>query len=296
MNTALNQLSQALRSQVLAAQSIAVAIRNDEGRHITGVLWNDDVVVTSEQAVGARERYSILANGTTTAARVVGRDSGTNVLALRTDQPLQSHRPALAEAILGTLVTAFGATASGTPTVRLGIVNTVGPQWHSRAGGRIDARVGLDIRLARTEEGGPVLDTNGALLGMSTFGIAGEVLVIPGATIERVVPQLLQHGHVVRGWLGVGLQPIAIPDALRDVAGDSHGMIVMSIAADSPAAKGGVTAGDILLSLSGMPMHRMRHLAAELDSESIGKQVEVRALRGGQIVTLLLEISPRPTT
>lgn len=295
MNTVLHQLSDALQSHVAHAQSLVVAVRNEEGRHLTGTLWQDDVVITSEQAMAARERYSIINDGKTTTARIVGRDRGTNLVALRTEQPLAAHRQPAAEPKVGDLVMAFGATASGTPTARLGMVNSKGPQWHSRAGGRIDARIALDIRLARTEEGGPVLDVHGALLGMSTFGVAGEVLVIPSATIERVLPQLLQEGHVSRGWLGLGLQPIAVPDALRDAAGQARGMIVMSIAAAGPGANGGVVAGDILLTLNGAPVHRLRELAAQLDSDSVGQHVELRALRGGQSVTVQLKISPRPT-
>jgi S1-C subfamily serine protease len=193
------------------------------------------------------------------------------------------------------LVLALGATASGTPTARLGLVNAWGPQWHSRSGGRIDARVALDIRLSRSEEGGPVVDARGAVLGMSTLGAAAEVLVIPSSTIDRVLPQLLNQGHVPHGWLGLGLQPVEIPDSLREVAGDELGMMVMSMAAEGPGARAGVGAGDIALSLNGVPLHRRRHLAAQLDSDSVGKQAELRVIRSGQIVTLQLEIGPRPT-
>jgi S1-C subfamily serine protease len=295
MNTVLNQLSDALRAQAAAAQSIVVAICNAEGRHLTGTLWQDDVVITSEQAMAARESYSIVSNGQTVTARIVGRDPGTNVLALRTEQPLKAGSRTAAKADIGALVLAFGATASGTPTARLGLVSALGPQWHSRSGGRIDARVALDIRLRRSEEGGPVVDAQGAVLGMSTLGAAAEVLVIPSATIDRVLPQLLNQGHVPHGWLGLGLQPVAIPDSLRDIAGDDLGMMVMSVAAEGPGAKAGVVGGDIVLSLNGAPMHRRRHLAAQLDSDSVGKQAELRVIRGGQIVTLQLEIAARPT-
>jgi S1-C subfamily serine protease len=290
----LKDLSSELRATALAAQSLVVAIRNSRGQHLAGISWQDDVVITSEQAVGNRENYTIVQNDVTVNARIVGRDCGTNVLALRTERPLASARPQFAEATLGDLVLAFGASAIGIATARLGLVNSVAPKWHSRAGGLIDARIDLDIRLARTEEGGPVLLTNGGMIGMSTFGAAGEVLVIPNATIDRVVPELLQQGHVRRGWLGLGLQPIAIPEALRPTAGSERGMIVMTIAADAPGAKAGVTPGDILISLDGTPIHRLRELAAKLDSESVGKSMQLSVLRGGHIVATSIEITSRP--
>src|SRR5262245_4080246 len=234
MSSALTPLSDALDALSSSARSNVVAIRNAGGRHVSGILWQDDVVVTSEQAMGARDNYSIAAAEQTTNARIVGRDRGTNVLALRTELPLKAQLPGVAEARVGALAMAFGALGSGAPSARLGLVNAIGPQWHSRAGGRIEARISLDIRLGRTEEGGPVFDHHGAVLGMSTFGVGREVLVIPSATIARVLPQLLSEGQVHRGWLGLALQPVAVPDPLRDMAGEALGMMVMSIAADGP--------------------------------------------------------------
>lgn len=290
----LNDLSKDLRTIAEAARTLVVAIRNSQGRHLVGILWQPDVVITSEQAVGDRESYDVVQSDTSVSARIVGRDSGTNVIALRTDQSLRSARPSIAESSVADLVLAFGATPVGTPTARLGVVNAVGPKWHSRDGGRIDARIHLDIRLGRTEEGGPVLDADARLIGMSTFGARGEVLVIPSSTIDRVLPDLLQQGHVRRGWLGLGLQPISIPDGLREAAGHSRGMIVMTIAPEGPAVAAGVTAGDILISLDNTPVHRLRDLAAKLDSESVGKSLELKVLRGGQVVSLNIEITQRP--
>jgi len=63
---------------------------------------------------------------------------------------------------------------------------------------------------------GPFFDAAGACLGMSTFGPRGQVIVIPTATIERIVPLLLKDGRIARGWLGVALQAVAVPDALRE--------------------------------------------------------------------------------
>jgi S1-C subfamily serine protease len=296
MNDALSHLSDALRERAIAARSIVVAIRNEQGRHISGILWHHDVVVTSEQSIGARDSYSIVTREDATTGRIVGRDRGTNVLALRTERPMNARLPGGADASIGAVAMAFGTTSTGGPTARVGIVNAVGPEWHSRAGGRIDARISLDIRLASTEEGGPVLDAQGTFLGMSTFGVRREVLVIPRATIDRVLPQLLAEGQVRRGWLGLGLQPVAIPDALRDSAGARYGMMVMSIVDDGPGAKAGVTAGDVVLTLNGTPMHHTRQLAAQLDAEHIGQTADIRVIRGGQIVSLQLAIGPRPTT
>jgi hypothetical protein len=88
---------------------------------------------------------------------------------------------------LGALVLTFAADAQGAPLVRLGIVRSLGPAWHSRGGGRIDRRITLDLHLSSGEEGGPVVDAAGALLGMSTAGPRGRVLVIPASTSPALI-------------------------------------------------------------------------------------------------------------
>jgi S1-C subfamily serine protease len=290
----ISHLSQALEAQFAAAHGLAVAVRNSSHRHVSATLWQG-AVVTSEQAVGDREEYEVVsASGATARARIAGRDPGTNLLVLKTETPLDAPTAPRGSARVGTLALALGASVEGAPSARLGLVNAVGPQWYSRAGGRIEQRIALDIRLGRTEEGGPVLDSDGALLGMSTLGPPGVVLVIPVATLDRVVPQLLNDGQVARGWLGLGLQPVSIPEPLRAAAGETTGMMVMSIAADGPGAGAGVTAGDILLTIDGASMRGMRRVMSQLDDASVGRTVALRLIRGGEVLTLNVLITARP--
>jgi S1-C subfamily serine protease len=291
----LSDLSRALQTQVAAARDLAVAVRNSSRRHVSATLWQSDVVVTSEQAIGDRDEYEVItASGATSVARIAGRDTGTNVLVLRTDSPLAAVAAPRSAAAVATLALALAADAEGGTTARLGLVSSVGSQWYSRAGGRIEQRIALDIRLGRTEEGGPVLDSEGGLLGMSTLGPPGVVLAIPAATLDRIVPQLLRDGHVARGWLGLGLQPVAIPDPLRAAAGQTTGMMVMSIAENGPGAVAGVKAGDILLTIDGTSMRGVRRVIAGLDDTSVGKTAELRLIRGGEVSALNVVITARP--
>jgi S1-C subfamily serine protease len=290
----LSHISQALEAQLAAADGLAVAVRNSSHRHISAILWQG-AVVTSEQAVGDREEYEVVtAAGVPVKARIAGRDPGTNLLVLKPETSLEAPTLPRASARVASLALAVGATVDGAPTARLGLINAVGPQWYSRAGGRIEQRIALDIRLGRTEEGGPVLDADGGLLGMSTLGPPDVVLVIPVATLERVVPQLLNEGQVARGWLGLGLQPVSIPEPLRAAAGETTGMMVMSIAADGPGAVAGVAAGDILLTIDGASMCGMRRVLAQLDDTSVGRTVALRLIRGGEMLTLSVLITARP--
>jgi len=109
-------------------------------------------------------------DGAAIRARVAGRDPGTNIVALQLESPIEFDRSEPADPALGALVLTFAADARGAPLVRLGVVRSLGPAWHSRGGGRIDRRITLDLHLSGDEEGGPVVDAAGALLGMSTAG------------------------------------------------------------------------------------------------------------------------------
>ncbi|WP_116812306.1 S1C family serine protease [Steroidobacter cummioxidans] len=291
----LQPLSQAIEAIVATAKDRVVAIRNASHRHTSGFVWQPDVIVASEQTIGERDEYEIVtADGRSTRAQIIGRDAGTNILVMRPSERIDVSPSSPALPRIGGLVLALAANFDGTTAVRVGAVRSVGDRWFSRAGGSIDQRITLDIRLHRTEEGGPVVDAAGALVGMSTLGRPGEVLAIPTATLTRVVPQLVANGRVARGWLGVALQPIAVPDALVDQAGQRIAMMVMSIAEHGPAAKAGVTAGDILLTVDSIALRGMRQLVARLSEENIGQSVELRLIRGGHIIKLAAQIGIRP--
>ena len=94
----------------------------------------------------------------------------TNIAALRLERALSFTAPPTAEASPGAIALAVGQAPGVEASVRFGIVNFVGPEWRSRWGGRIERRILLDTRLESSEEGGPVVDGTGALLGISTFG------------------------------------------------------------------------------------------------------------------------------
>jgi S1-C subfamily serine protease len=290
----LAQLSSNLAAQTLAAGPAAVAVGSSSGRHSSGMLWAPDVIVTSEQSLSKRGDYEVRAGGRpSVSATLAGRDPGTNIAVLRLAEPLPfESRATNAKAHLGAIALAVGADSSGAACVRLGIVSAVGPEWRSQSGGTIEQRIVLDMLLDGAEEGGPVVDAEGAIFGMSTLGSHGQTLVIPSATLERIVPRLLQDGRIPRGWLGIALQPIAVPDDLREAAGQGNGMMVMSVVDEGAGAKAGVLAGDILLALDGTPVGR--RLGAALGADSVGQQIDLRLIRGGSVTTLRATIAARP--
>jgi S1-C subfamily serine protease len=290
----LTQLSDAISARAEAAKNAVVAVRISEGRHLTGIAWQPGVVVVSEQALPRKDEFELVApGGTTTEAKLAGRDASTNIAILKTADSIAAPAFTATDAHMGRLALAIGANGAGGASARLGIVNLVDGEWYSRRGGLIDRRIVMDMQLAHREEGGPVFDAAGGCLGMSTFGPRGQVIVIPHATLTRVVPQLVKDGHVARGWLGVALHAVAVPDALRANADQSSGLMVMSVVENGPAAQAGIVAGDIILSVDGISAHRSRKIARYFGGDSIGRRADVRLIRSGAIITVQTTIAER---
>jgi S1-C subfamily serine protease len=290
MSGPLEQLSDAVAEQVARAAPSVVAIHLGR-RHCSGIVWRPDVVVTSEQVLPSKTDLTLTGPAGEIQARLAGRDPSTNVAVLQLAQPLQGTRPDPAPVPrVGAMALMLGADRAGAATARLALVHATGPEWHSMRGGRIDALLRLDARLG-ADEGGPVLDAAGRLLGMSTAGPRWRTLVIPAATVER---PLLSGGRIARGWLGLALQPVAIPQGLRAAAGQEAGMMVMSLATDGPAEKAGVLPGDILLDVDGTPTLSARALAAKLGPDRVGQTAQLRLLRAGAAHTLSAVVAPRP--
>lgn len=227
-------------------------------------------------------------------ATLAGRDPSTNVAVLKLEAALGGVLPAAAEPVrVGELALLAGADLKGNVTARLAMVHAVGEAWHSMAGGRIDALIHLQTRLG-VDEGGPVLSLGGGLVGMSTSGPRRRTIVIPTATVARVVDPLLTDGRIARGWLGVGLQPVVIPDNFRQTAERENGLMVVGLAGGGPSENAGVLPGDIVLDIDGTPAGRPRSLAASLGPDRIGQAVALRLLRAGAVQTIAVMIVARP--
>ncbi|WP_443749972.1 S1C family serine protease [Asticcacaulis solisilvae] len=293
MNPSLfTQLSDSLADEVAAMAPRVAAIGLRHGRHLTATVWKDDLIVASEQALPQRDTFPVRLKDGDAEAAVVGRDNASNIALLRLDAGTGLETPPAGTLRTGGLALALGARRDAGATACLGVVNSVGPAWRSQRGGKIDAYIKLDLGMAAHEEGGPALDGKGGVAGMTTFGPNGQVLVIPHATVERVVAGLSDGKGVRRGWLGAALQPVAVPEAGESQTG--RGFMIMSTAAGGPAEAAGLLPGDIVVAVDGRAVGHMGALVAELDADSIGKAVAVSVLRGGALQALNITIGEHP--
>jgi S1-C subfamily serine protease len=231
----------------------------------------------------------MLPSGESLAARLVGRDHTTDIAVLRVDRSDLPPIPLETQAVpVGALALAVGAE-DGAPTAALGVVSrSIGPWWSLR-GGEINARIELDLRMRQSAEGGLAIDGTGRAIGMTVFGPRRRVLVIPSATIERVAARLEKHGHIPRGYLGLGFQLVAIE-------GGGRGVMIMNVEPQGPGAKAGVHQGDIIVSWNGEPVRHVRSLLRALGPDSVGQTVTLGLRRGGETKNIALTIAERPAT
>ena len=296
----LPQLSDALAAQVAAAATWVTAIRIGNNRHIAGVVWRNDVVVTSDQALPAQDSYSLArSDGTLLPARAARRDPATNLVCLNLETPAATTpMRAAGHPAVGSLALALGAAADGSPTVRLTAIHWVGHAAANGSGPLGDAII-LDLAADQVPEGGPVLDARGGLLGMASAGPQGEALVIPHATINRFLDPLgmaktLPAMQTRRGWLGVALQPINVPQPMRAIAHQTSGRLVVSVTPGGPAEHAGLRLGDVLLAIDGQSVSGPLGLRAFISADRIGSSIEIRLMREGTIRNVTLRLAPQP--
>jgi len=143
----------------------------------------------------------------------------------------------------------------------------------------------------------PLVDALGRVAGVSTSGLSRNMtLAIPSSTVNRVVEQLLTKGRIARGYLGVGMQPVRVPDNLKSSLGLSAdgGLIVVSVEEGGPADQAGLFVGDIIVALDGSPVQDTDDVQRLLDPDRVGKPLAARVIRGGQIAELSITVGERP--
>jgi S1-C subfamily serine protease len=282
-------LSAAFARLVGIAAASMVAVKSARSRS-SGFFWRPGLIVTAEEALSEEGDVTVtLPSGESLAARLVGRDHTTDIAVLRVEgSDLPTIQLETKPVPLGVLTIAVGAD-DGAPTAALGVVSRSTGPWWSLRGGEINARIELDLRMRQSAEGGLAVDATGRAIGMTVFGPRRRVLVIPSATIERVAARLEKHGHIPRGYLGLGFQLVAIE-------GGGRGVMIMNVDPKGPGAKAGVHQGDTIVTWNGEPIRHVRSLLRALGPDSVGQTVTLGLRRGGETKNVMLTIAERPAT
>jgi S1-C subfamily serine protease len=289
MSAELIALSNALAQATERAAASAVAVHTEARGSSSGVIWRPGIVVTAEHALRRDEDIQVtLPDGRAVAATLAGRDASTDLAVLKcADATSSVSETADVSSIKpGAIGLVVGRTRASGPVAALGVVSLVASERRTWTGAALVPYIRIDVGLQPTVVGGAVIDAHGRSVGIATprFARFGAIAV-PAPTVNRVVDILLQKGHIPRGYLGVGLQPVRLPDALRQQLqrNEKTAAIVLDVEPESPAQRAGVVIGDILVSISGHPVTHVEDVHAQLAADSIGKSFRVQFVRGGAL-------------
>jgi len=298
----LTALSNDLAAAVETVGRSVVAIHARRRIPASGVVWQPGVVVAAHHTIQRDDDITVtLHDGSSSRATLAGRDPSTDLAVLRlADGVTASAAPPASAATepprVGQLVLALGRPGQSV-TASLGIVSAVGGEWRTWQGGAIDRFVRLDVAVYDGFSGGPLIDAAGRVVGINTSGLArASALTVPAGTVSRVVGQLLAKGHIARGWLGIATQPVHLPAPLRrtlEIDSDA-GLVVVNVEPDSPADRGGVLIGDILLALDDRPVSDPGDVLAALGGDRIGAAIGLSVARGGRAERLTVTVGERP--
>jgi S1-C subfamily serine protease len=185
------------------------------------------------------------------------------------------------------VVLALGRSGERGISASLGVISGLGGAWRTWRAGHVDQLVRLDVTLYPGFSGGPLVDGEGRIVGINTSGLSRVMAVaIPVATVNRTVKDLLEKGRIARGYLGLGMHPVRLPDGRT-------GVIVIHLQPDGPAGKAGVLVGDVLLQLNGAAVTDNDDVHAQLGPDSVGKRLQAAIVRGGADTKLEIAVGER---
>jgi S1-C subfamily serine protease len=300
MASQLVELSNALASATEQAAATVVAVHSEPRGSASGVVWRPGVIVTSEHALRRDEDIRVtLTDGGVAQATLVGRDPSTDLAVLKCAEATTAIADAGDPTSLkpGSLILAVGRTRASGPVAAFGVVSLVANERKTWTGVSLSPYVRLDVSIQPTAVGGAVVDSAGKIFGVITprFGRFGSTLT-PAATVNNVVDTLLEKGRIPRGYLGVGLQPVRLPEALRQTLKreERSAVIVLEIEPNSPANRAGLMIGDIIVSLAGNAVSRLEDIHSRLHGSAIGKPCAIGFVRGGALQESEIMIAERP--
>jgi S1-C subfamily serine protease len=265
----------------------------------SGVLVAPDgyALTNSHVVHGAAALEVVLADGRTLLADVVGDDPATDLAVLRVAASTPLPHAALADSNrlrVGDVVLAIGSPYGLTRTVTAGIVSALGRTLPSQAAGRvIEGVIQTDAPLNPGNSGGPLLDADGAVVGINTavlLSAQGLCFAVPSNTAAFVLTELLRHGRVRRAFLGLAGEEVLLPGpvARQNGLASARGVAVRTVERESPAGAAGLLPGDVIVLFQSRPVATVADLHRLLDADAIGTAVTLGVLRAGRQIPLVV--------
>ena len=294
--SALGVLSEGMADAVEKIGPSVVQVNGRRRRPASGVVYADRKVLTASHVVEREEDLSVVTHdGRTLEARFVGRDPANDLAVLEAaDLGETVAEPAAGGVRVGQISLAVARPNREGIRASFGVVSSVGGPLRTGRGTRLERYVQTDATPYPGFSGGPLINAEGDVLGITTLGFArGVALAVPADVAWDVAGTLAERGSVKRGYLGILSQPVSLPAAQRMGLEAGGGLLVVGVDEDSPAGKGGVLVGDILVSLDATTVEDTEELLALLTGDKVGREVPVGVVRGGEQKTLRVTVGER---
>jgi S1-C subfamily serine protease len=291
--------SHELANTVERAGSSVVSVLEGGRSGVSGTIWQEGIAITIAHTIqGLDEVTVVLPSGDEIKAPVASRDAGTDIAVLKL--PAGATTATLdddSKSRTGEIVLSIGRRGCEGLATAYGIISAVGGPWRTRSGERMDRWLRLDLNPFPGFSGGPIINAAGEVLGIATSGPGRSAAVIPASALNRIVDQLLKHGRTVRGFIGVGVQPVAFPDNAWQALGiaSGRGLLITAIAPHSAAEEAKLVLGDVIVTIEGKPVRSGTTLQWLLDAETVGKSISLGIVRGGQLLNVAVNVREKPT-
>ncbi len=277
-----------------------------EARGSGFIIDADGLIVTNNHVVKDAKTVSVtLDDGTELPARVIGRDARTDLAVLRVDAGRKLPYVPLGnsdQVKVGEWVVAMGNPFGLGGTVTAGIVSA---RQRDIGAGPYDSFLQIDAPINRGNSGGPLFTQDGRVVGVNTAilspsgGSIGIGFAIPSNTVKTIVAQLEASGHVTRGYLGVQAQPVTPTMAsalnLPKTNPAEAGALIAQVEPDSPAAKAGLRAGDVITAVNGQSIGNPRDLAVDVAGVKPGEEAKIDVLQDGQAKSVTATVASLPS-
>ncbi len=297
MSNFLVQFSSELADAVERAGNSVITVLEGGREGVSGTVWREGIGVTAEHTIRGRDEVTlVLPSGGKAKARVTGRDHGTDIAILEVPGAPATPLADESQSRVGDIVLAIGRREAEGLAATYGMISAISGPWRTWQGARVDRWLRLDLNPFTGFSGGPIVNARGEAIGMATSGPRRSAVTIPTSTVNRVVDQLVQRGRIARGYLGIGMQPVAFPEGTRQSLGlhAERGLLVVAVSPGSPAEKAGILLGDIIVAAEGSSIPSIQSLQPFLDSENVGKAIALDVVRGGQIIKLSVTVGEKP--
>jgi S1-C subfamily serine protease len=292
------ELSDAIADAAESAGKSTVLVDARRRFPASGIAFSKDLILTADHVVEREEDIKvILADGTEVAARLAGRDPGTDLAVLKLDNASASSAElSKTPARVGQFVLAIGRPSTKGIESSFGTVNSIGGPIRTGRGSMLERYIKTDVVSYPGFSGGPLVNGDGTIFGINTSGFGhGGAITIPADIAWKIAETLAKHGKIKRGYLGIRSQTVElavdVQKALRRE--QENGLLLVGLEADSPAGKGGLMVGDILVGVAGEAVAHQDDLFVRLSGDVVGKSIAIDVLRGGKLESIKVEIGER---